>query len=227
MATAKSVLNEFHKDLDVYDIKEIIQHELKTPMSFDIIMLNLLLNGKFGNLNDTQKEILINIISSSGRSLLTLNNYLVYGNLIKPNFCEYNLEKLIKSVISDLNVIFWDRKQETFLDCRFKDCSLNIDKREIGRVFYNLIINLSESSDEGSKNLISIRKKGKFIEVFFINETYKSNFFHNKENKFGRISTDMSLAICEKIVNFHKGKLKINPFNNPLYAYKITFNIGQ
>ena len=214
MAVQESVSMEFGNNLG---INEIIKHELKTPMSSDIIMLNLLLNGKFGSLNDIQKEILVNIISSNLRSLLILNNYSSYEGLKNLSFCECSIKKLIESAVCDLDLIFKDKKQEIFIDC-IKDFFLYADKKELNRVFYNLLINLSELSDEGSKNVVYIRKIEDFLEVLFINKTHEGIFYQNRKGKFRKVSRDMSFDICKKIINLHKGKLEVSSFGNSLYA---------
>lgn len=210
-----------------YDLKEILRHELKNPLASNIIMLSFLLNERFGKLSRVQKEIILSTISSEMYSLGVLNNCLFYDKNIPLFFEKHDIKRLLESAIDDLNLICRDKKQNIILNCEIKDCFLYADKKELSRVFYNLIMNLSELSENESNIFISVKNKDKNTEIIFKSEIYKNNFYKKRKDKFRKLSVDLSFDICKKITELHGGKFYINPFKNSDYIYKLIFNTVQ
>ena len=233
---AAEAVKKFYSDYDCYNyngiFNDILKHELKTPAKSHIVMLELLLREKFGKLNEVQKEILSNLISSSEYSLMTIKNVILYNDIKKYGISlskeKHNIKLLIEEAVLRAEYILLNKTQKIYVKAESDDLFCKIDVDEIRKVLFNLIANLSEMSDKSSENIIFAGRRDKYVKISFINKTYKTSYLSKSESsfkkRFKKNSFDLNLNICSEIIRAHKGTFDINPFKNSNYVFCLRLN---
>ena len=199
---------------------DILTHDLKNPMRANIQILELVLNGKFGKLDNNLKSILDELLNSCKfMNYMTDNLLIKYKNEFSLNELQkqtYSIIELIKDKAHELSKVLERKKQtiELVINGNIDDVEIDID--EIGKVISNLIINASEQSIENSKIIIQIEKSNNNINISFFDFGYPQNNHNPNEifeeyitcsNKFRKIGFGLNLYNCRKIVEAHYGKI--------------------
>ncbi len=215
---------------------DILSHDLKTPIRANIQILELILNNKFGNMNNNLKQILDEVLNSC-----RFMNYMTDNLLIKykNEFEAYELQKqpcsiinLIKDICLNLNYILKRKKQNVELIIKGKIENINIDKTEISKVLNNLIINASEQSKENSNIIIKVENnKNNLIITFTDNGKQESKGKLDKifeeyiacSNKFRKVGFSLELYNCRKIIEAHNGQIYAQ--NEKNYGTSISFSL--
>ncbi len=215
---------------------DIISHDLKTPMRANIQILELVLNGKFGNIEQSVKDILDELLNSC-----RFINYMAENLLIKykNEFTtasiqarEYSIIRLIKNVCNKLMYILERKKQsiELIIDGNIPEIQLDVEK--IGKVINNLLINSSEQSRENSSITIRITHKQEYIEVSFTDNGYPQkqenlnsifDEYINCSNKFRKIGFGLEMYNCKKIIEAHNGSIRAESLSKN--GTSITFSL--
>ena len=213
---------------------DILTHDLKNPIRANIQILELILNNKFGKLENNLKVIIDELLNSC-----RFMNYMTDNLLIKykNEFNIYELQKeeasivdLIKEKYNNL-VNFFDRKNQTVeLIIKGKIPKIKIDINEIGKVINNLIINASEQSIENSKIIIKVERNKDNLSVAFydyghpkskdkLNEIFEE--FITCSNKYRKIGFSLELYNCRKVIEAHNGRIWAENTGN--HGSSITF----
>ena len=199
---------------------DILTHDLKNPMRANIQILELILEGKFGKLNNELKGILDELLNSCQfMNYMTDNLLIKYKNEFDLNELQkqtYSIIELIKDKAYELSKAL-ERKNQTIelvINGTINDIEIDVD--EIGKVINNLIINASEQSIENSKIIIQIENLNNNINISFFDFGYPQNNQNLNEifeeyitcsNKFRKIGFGLNLYNCRKIVEAHYGKI--------------------
>ena len=200
---------------------DIISHDLRTPMRANIQVLELIMQGKFGKLDESVKPILDELLSSCRFMNYMAENLLIkYKNEFSSasiNTQKYSMINLVKAVCGKLNYILERKKQNVELVVQGKIPDADIDTEKIGKVINNLIINASEQSKESSSIMIQIANKDDNIEVSFTDNGYPKkdenimsifDEYINCSNKFRKIGFGLEMYNCKKIIEAHKGSIR-------------------
>lgn len=215
---------------------DILTHDLKNPIRANIQVLELILNNKFGIVENNLKVILDELLNSCRfMSYMTDNLLIKYKNEFNTYELQkekYSLIKLIKEKYNNLINIFNRKNQTVELIIKGEIPDIEIDINEIGKVINNLIINASEQSIENSKIKIIIEKNKDNINVSFVDYGYPKNNEKLSEifeeyiacsNKFRKIGFSLELYNCRKIIEAHNGQICAkNESNN---GTSITFSL--
>ncbi|HSA07562.1 MAG TPA: response regulator [Candidatus Gastranaerophilales bacterium] len=197
-----------------------LTHDLKTPVRAQITALELVLKGKFGEINKNQNEILSETLNSNKYMFSMLDNLLsTYkyenGNIIIKKQ-DTNINELIKSCYSELKHLIEEKKH--VIDFKFEHETLNafIDPLEIKRVILNLISNAINYTDERGKIIISTKKeKGNTVVSFIDNGKGMSEAeqallfskFTSYSKKFRQVGTGLGLYLSKQIIETHGGEI--------------------
>lgn len=215
---------------------DILSHDLKNPIRANIQILELIINNKFGKLQNSIKMILEELLSSCRfMNYMTDNLLIKYKNefnLYELNKEQYSLVKLIKEKCSSLVNILNRKHQSIEFIVNGEIDEINIDVGEIGKVINNLIINASEQSSENSKIVIQIENNNENINVSVI-DCGSSNKLNNPDeifeeyftcsNRFRKIGFGLEFYNCRKIIEAHNGHISAK--NEANKGTNITFSL--
>ena len=220
-----SVIKNIDTEKQIDNQKEMfvatIAHDLKNPLLAQITNLKLLYKGAFGEINDTQKQILSLIIESAD-----FMNEMLYSVLSVYKY-ESGCIKLKKTKFKILDLIiicageFYNQAQKNHLkinySCKNEDLEIFADKSQIRRVLTNLIsnavkyslpntiINISCSNSD-NKLFINVENKSNPI-----NENLKKRIFNKfiSEKNTEKKGIGLGLYYCKKIIEAHNGNISL------------------
>ena len=168
----QDVLQEIRNKIQKATFVDIISHDLKNPMRANIRILELILNNKFGEITNTLKPVLEELLNSC-----RFMNYMADNLLIKyRNESELNelqkekcsIVQLVKNICNKLSATLEKKHQSIELIVKGNITDVDVDIKEISKVINNLAINASEQSVENSKIIIKIEFTQNNVNVSFI-----------------------------------------------------------
>jgi signal transduction histidine kinase len=212
-----------------------LTHDLKVPIIAQDKTFDLLLDGKFGELNETQKEALSNIkISNMDLKYLIealLETYKLEKAKLELNI-SYGVDVIlaVKEIISQIEPIAVAHNSVINFICSKTDIVADIDTFLIKRVLHNLVLNaLTYSSSQtvdislstsGDNLKIDVKDYGVGIDEAEVKKIFDK--FYSGNTKYLKSSTGLGLYISNKIVKLHKGKLSVSSKENEGTTFSIV-----
>ncbi len=242
----KQLLTEKNKSLEVMieqekesqrfkdDFVAALTHDLKTPVIAELNAINMLIDGMFGEISPSQKEVL-EMMKKSDKELIELSEmlqqtYKYQSNEIVLNKEKTELNSFVRNIFDELTPIFNPKNQSPICEIQDEKVFAEIDSFNFKRVLNNLLLNASKYaykdtdvtlkmfSDE--KNVyITVSNHGDTInedETKLIFEKYYSGI-----NKFQQLSTGLGLYCANKIVSAHGGKIDVKS-NDGLTVFSVS-----
>ena len=227
---------ESQKDLFI----ATLVHDLKNPLNAQQSCLNLLNSGAFGELNDSQKEILSVLLESvnSTKEMIysLLQTYKYDGGVVTLDKKPCDVDKLLQTCIKEETALASERNVTLNYECKLKDKDklLNIDEKQIRRVITNLLNNGICYAYTDSKYDICIRKKRNKIVFEFenfgpaISDDIKENIFEKYvtgASKFKTVGFGLGMYLSKKIIDAHEGKIYLvdnNEYNK--FVFELPIN---
>jgi light-regulated signal transduction histidine kinase (bacteriophytochrome) len=195
-----------------------VSHDLQEPLR-SINMFTQLLEKEYGEKLDEQaKEYMGYIIGSAERIQALIRDVLVYSRAGKneQTWLNVDLNQLIANVIIDLQGIIQETKAQIIIHHL---PTILVNPTEISQLFSNLITNSIkfrsqqkpriEIASQLKENLwlISVKDNGIGIEPEYQNKVFQAfKKLHSQEQYSGN---GVGLAICQKIVERHQGKIGV------------------
>ena len=230
----EDMIKEYQADLNrkIEALKEVEQlkedfvatltHDLKVPITAEKNMLSFLLNNRFGELNEKQKEAVVHLKNSNQELLelveIILETYKLNETkivLTKEPVC---INDFMTETIAEMKPISDSDSIKINFVTQY-DGDVDADSFYLKRVLKNLILNavsfsetdstidLSVSSD--NKNLyIKITNYGKSIKPEEIGHIFDK--YYTTAKKFRKVGTGLGLYLSDKIVKAHNGKIEIS-----------------
>ena len=242
----KEYQSELNQKIDVLteveklkeDFVATLTHDLKVPILAEKNMLNFLLNNRFGELNDRQKEAISYLTGSNNELVelveIILETYKLNETKIELHKEEYDVNRLIEETIEQMRPIgdtdcitinFWSE----FFN------RVNLDNFYIKRVLKNLILNAISFSEPHSKvdvalcnddkNIyIKITNYGKSIKREEIDHVFDK--YYTTAKKFRKVGTGLGLYLSNRIVKAHNGEIIVETDSyNPYTTFMIKLPI--
>ena len=225
----KEYQNDLNKKIDglkeVEQLKEdfvaTLTHDLKVPIMAEKNMLSFLLDNRFGELNEKQKEA-VSHLKNSNQELVELVEIIL--ETYKLNETKISLTKepvcinsLVEETIEEMHPISdSDEIKIEFLS--YFNGDVNLDKFYIKRVLKNLILNAISFSEPNSKIDIFVCRDEKNIYIKITNygksikkEEVKHVFdkYYTTTKKFRKVGTGLGLYLSNKIVKAHRGRINV------------------
>jgi PAS domain S-box-containing protein len=199
-----------------------LTHDLKTPVRAQMRALEMLLNEKFGKINDGQKDIIEETLNSNKYMFGMVDNLLAtyrYENksvTIQKHYFDVN--SLIKNCYIQLKYLADDKKQTINFDFEEETLDLYADSLEIKRVIINLLSNAVNYTGECGQIIISSRLKNDNVIISFIDNgkglsqeeiSTLFNKYQSYAKKFRQVGTGLGLYLSKQIIESHNGTVSV------------------
>lgn len=225
----KEYQTDLNKKIDVLkEIEELkedfvatLTHDLKVPILAEKNMLNFLLNNRFGELTDKQKEAMAYLVSSNRELVelveIILETYKLNETKIELNKEERDINRLVEEVLEQMRPI----ADTDFISLNYWTefyGRVNLDEFYVKRVLKNLILNALSFSNPSSKVDIALCNDEKYIFLKITNygksikkEELDHVFdkYYTTAKKFRKVGTGLGLYLSNKIVKSHSGEIII------------------
>lgn len=214
----------------------MLVHDLKNPIIAQSKAIELFIQGMFGEINDTQKEILEQMYRSSrfemDMVMTVLDTYKLDSGNIKFAFKELNIVDNLKDVCFEFTRLL-DRTDEIDIKLNVYNNTIIADQMHIRRVMYNLISNALKYKKEGTKIIVELSEDENNFKFSVINEGVPysekqlEQFFeryYTKESMFQRLSTGLGLYLSKQIIEAHNGKMIAQSTKDGINTFGFTLN---
>ncbi|MDP4144098.1 MAG: HAMP domain-containing sensor histidine kinase [Bacillota bacterium] len=199
-----------------------ISHDLKTPISTIKAYSEALRDG-IARTPKAQEDFVKIIIGKTDLLIDMINELLEYSNIqlkqLDINRQEvYFLEYFIP-VMKEIEVFVRQNNMEFFYEIKTADMLINIDKRRITEVLYNIVENSMkyiaekpgkitiEAERQGAYVLIKIKDNGIGISPDDIPYVFDKFYRAEKSRSSSIPGSGLGLSICKYIVNEHGGEI--------------------
>jgi two-component system CheB/CheR fusion protein len=222
MIAQRDALIKLNKTKD--EFIALASHQLRTPATIVKQYIALLMGESAGPLTADQTKYLQRAYDSNERQLKIINDLLktaqIDSNKYKLHKHSHNIVQLIRESIADLQTIFELNKQTVVFKGQKQSIQVSIDAIEMKLVFINLLENASKYSYPGTEIIVSIQRKGGYVEA----SVADTGIGISKENqqrifdKFTRVDNELSDTVTgtglglywvKQIVELHQGSVKL------------------
>lgn len=216
---------EFEKESQKFkdDFVAALTHDLKTPVIAELNAIKLLLDGKFGELNQAQTEILEMMLKSDKDlielSEMILNTYKYQQTDIILNRTQTNIKDFVQEVFEELYPILDGKNQNHIFINNADNFDIEIDPMHFKRVLHNLILNASKYGYSDTDVIVKLSQNKNYTEISVINsgETLKEEDvnlifekYYSGIKKFSQLGTGLGLYCANKIVKAHNGTIEVS-----------------
>lgn len=236
LSLEKIIENEKQLQLFKDEFTATLTHDMKVPVIAELNSINYLLDGRFGELNQKQKDIL-NLMKISNQELKDLIENLVETYKIEQKALELNLtfnnfNEFILSTVNEMQPISNNTGHVIQTDLSStNDIKFYFDFFQFKRVIKNLIHNAISYSPKNTDIFIKTRCKDDNVEfeiknngagistddLKFIFQKYYSG--HSKLKKSG---TGLGLYLSQQIMLAHKGNISLQNSENGYTTFVIS-----
>ena len=214
-----------------------LTHDMKVPVIAELNSLEYLIDGRFGELNDKQLEVL-KLMKSSNQELRDLienmlETYRLDQKELKLNKSSHNLNEFLISVINEMLPIVYGTSHKMVFDFeKTKDVVFDFDDFQIKRVIKNLIQNAVSFSPNNSEITISTYKNDSKLSIEIKNignniskEDLEMIFqkYYSGNSKFRKAGTGLGLYLSQQIALAHNGTINVDTSNANHTTFIVTF----
>lgn len=174
----------------------VASHELRTPMTAVKGYLSMLLNGKYGVVNEPLRKPLVTVAMATERLIELVNDILSVSRIetkrLKMTLSVFPLRSVVEDIVLSLKPIIHEKHVALF-DQIDKDVSVQADPQKLGQILTNLIGNALKFTDTGEIVLHSEEKGERMI--IFVSDTGVGISCINQERlfrKFQQVSSQQA-----------------------------------
>ena len=222
----KDITNQKELETLREDFVATLTHDLKVPIVAEANILDFLINGKFGEVNEKQFEAISNM-KVCNQELVDLVQILLETYKIKETGIELEKENIelvpfINAIVDEMRSI----AEKSNLQLNFtpqQGIKVFADNMQLKRVIKNLIQNAISHSDSNKDIDIKIEQNHDFITITIIdygkgiskeNIDKIFNKYYSTAKKFRKIGTGLGLYLSQQIVKSHGGEIVVNSKEN-------------
>ncbi len=216
----RDVTEERQKERIKSEFISVVSHELRTPMSVIRGYSALLSEGKFGELNEKQKEY-VEKINVQTQQLLDLANDMLdiqkfESGKITLKFEKTNLPKFVAEIVEQNQDLYAKKSLGLSMENNLKKADANIDQKYFARVISNLLSNAYKYTDKGEVKVflvnpdeehivIAVKDTGVGIAEESLNHLFER--FYQAEGVMQRKQegSGLGLSIVKKVAESHNG----------------------
>ena len=237
-----SILKNIDKEKELEHRKEsfiaTLTHDLKSPTTAQLNMLNLLLDEQFGELNTSQKDM-IKLTCSSCTYILDLVSTILttYHSdccKLQLNIENFDIIEAVNSLCDSYRYLVTEKNQQIIFNHNMSSCLVNGDKLQIKRVIANLLSNAIIYGFKNSKVIIDLIQTDKNIEFSVTNTSLQipendlkkifKRFTKTQMSHFNKVSTSLGLYLSKQIIDLHEGEIyaKSFPDGTCIFGFRIA-----
>ena len=208
------------------DFVATLTHDLKVPIVAEANILEFLVNGKFGEINDKQKLAITNMQASNKELLnlvqIVLDTYKMKDGGIKLFKENIKLNEFISKIITDMEPIAADAGLHVnFVPDR--NIKVTADPMQLERVVKNLINNAIYHSNTKKDIDIKIGELPGYITISVIDYGQGIsendiklifNKYYSASKKFRKIGTGLGLYLSQQVITSHGGEIVVTSEEN-------------
>ena len=222
----KDVTNEREIETLKEDFVATLTHDLKVPIVAEANILDFLLAGKFGEINEKQEVALKNMKPSNKELIelvqIVLETYKIKEKGIKLLKENIKLNGFINGIIDDITPF----AAMAGLKVNFnptRDIKVTADPMQLQRVIKNLINNAISHSNTKKDIDIKTGEIPGFITISVIDYGQKKkqkdlklifNKYYSAAKKFRKIGTGLGLYLSQQIIRSHGGEITVESEEN-------------
>jgi two-component system phosphate regulon sensor histidine kinase PhoR len=216
-------------------------HELKTPISTISLASQMLRDNSVSNTPKTIEHISGIIFQESKRLTTQVEKVLQMAvfneGKLKLKVKEVNINALIQSVVLNFELRIKSKNGELITELRADPCIIKGDEVHITNVLFNLLDNAVKYSKDEPKVIITTEIKDEHVVVSVKDHGIGIQSEHHSQifERFYRVPTGhvhdvkgfgLGLSYVKKIVDAHKGKIKVESALNKGTKFMIYFPIN-
>ena len=217
--------NEKLRDVDELksNFISIVAHQLRTPLSGIKWMLDMIINGEMGELNNDQKTFLMKSYESNNRMINLVNDMLstdrIQSGKVHYGFTYLSIIDLLDSVLFEVSPAAVKKNITIQLKSKFMGMpQAYVDPETMRAVIQNLLENAIKYTIVGGKIEVDVQNKRDHLEVSIkdngigIPEDEKAKLFSRffraaNAIKFETDGSGLGLYITKAIVEANRGKI--------------------
>jgi len=203
------------------DFVSHVSHELRTPLAAIIGSIKLIVDGRAGDLTDTQGRLLNIVERESGRLMHLINDLLDLAKLeagrTRIEVQDSDLTTVVAEAIETTQALAAPKSIQLSTSCAELRGPIPCDPSLIRQVLHNLIGNAIKFTGEGGTVQVHVKTTSDGVEVRTIDtgigiprDKWEAVF-----NKFEQVGahrgpvkgTGLGLAICRQIIERHGGRI--------------------
>ena len=214
-----------------------ITHDLKTPAVAQIRAIELLLKGNFGEINETQRSFLNDILNSCNNMLDMLVNmlwlYKFDNKRVVVNISSFDVNDLIRDIFNENKLILNIKNSKFKQNNKTAKIHILADKMHIKRIISNILINAVNHSKENSTIFVETKIEN---DNFIFQVTNEGNYIpkelleclFNKDKIFNQkcegLSTGLGLYLSNSLLELNGGKFIYKSTPNGYNTFGFTIN---
>ena len=201
-----------------------LSHDIRIPTIAQIRALELLKNQKLGNLNDSQKEMVMQIENSCKCILnlmsLMINTYNMENNKYSLIYEKFNISEVIYSCFDELINEAAEKQIKFEYDNNIETPSIIADKTELKKVIMNILSTSITNANAGEIISVSTISFNDKVRLSFKsnNNFYLSNICEH--TNYTSVGQKIRMGFCKKIIENHHGKI-IKNNNQNLFSFEL------
>ena len=222
----KDVTNEREIETLKEDFVATLTHDLKVPIVAESNILDFLLNGKFGEINEKQAVALKNMQISNKELLnlvqIVLETYKIKDSGIKLKRENILLNGFLERIVEETNPFAEDAGLKVKFE-KGRNIKVTADSMQLERVIKNLINNAIYHSNSKKDIIIKVGEVPGFITISVIDFGQGIpekeiglifNKYYSASKKFRKIGTGLGLYLSQQIILAHGGEITVKSEEN-------------
>ena len=208
------------------DFVATLTHDLKVPIVAEANILEFLVNGKFGEINDKQRLAITNMQASNKELLnlvqIVLDTYKMKDGGIKLFKENIKLNEFITKIIADMEPIASDAGLHVNFNPD-RNIKVTADPLQLERVVKNLINNAIYHSNTKKDIDIKVGELPGYITISVIDYGQGIsendiklifNKYYSASKKFRKIGTGLGLYLSQQVITSHGGEIVVKSEEN-------------